>query len=160
MKALKLTVTLIVFASCMAVAQEPKWLVSKAVSNGNEIKSEILKLRDAEAQAIKNKDARGLCSLMADGWAGTTEMGMVMRKAQYCDEITNGDLTFPTVKREEVTFYILSNDTVEEWWKDTSTMVYKGKTSHGPRKCSIVYARVNGKWMDVAHMTGIYTVEQ
>jgi hypothetical protein len=160
MKRILVAAMLMCAAVSSASAQEAKWLVSKSVTNGNAIKSEILKLRDDEAQAIKNKDARGLCSLMADGWAGTTELGMTIHKAQYCDEVTNGDLTFQTVKREEVAFYIFSDNTVEEWWKDSSTMVYKGKTSRGPRKCSIVYARVNGKWMDVAHMTGIYTVEQ
>jgi hypothetical protein len=144
----------------IAKAQEAKWRVGKSTSNVNEIKREILKLREEEAQAIRNKDARGLCKLMADGWAGTTEMGLTVHKAQYCDEVTDGDLTFTSIHRDEVTFYIFGNDTVEEWWRDTSTMVYKGKTSHGPRKCSVVYSRVDGRWLDVAHMTSLYTVEQ
>jgi hypothetical protein len=79
---------------------------------------------------------------------------------QYCDEVTNGTLTFPAVKRDQIKIYVFGNDTVEEWWRDTSTMVYKGKTSHGPRKCSVVYSRVGGRWLDVAHMTSLYTVEQ
>jgi hypothetical protein len=140
-------------------AQEATWLGGKG-QNVEEIKKGILKLREDEAQAIKNKDARALCNLMADGWAGTTEVGMTIHKAQYCDEVTNGTLTFPSVKRDEVKFYVFGNDTVEEWWRDTSTMVYKGKTSHGPRKCSVVYSRVGGRWLDVAHMNSIYTVEQ
>jgi hypothetical protein len=144
----------------VAKAQEAKWQAGKSTAKLDDIKRDILKLRDDEAQAIKNKDARGLCNLMADGWAGTTEMGLTIHKAQYCDEVTDGDLTFPVVHRDEIVFYVFGNDTVEEWWRDTSTMVYKGRTSHGPRKCSVVYSRVNGHWLDVAHMTSLYTVEQ
>jgi hypothetical protein len=151
---------LIVSVSSAVHGQEAKWQVGKETTSGDKIKADILKLREDEAIAIRNKDARGLCNLMADGWAGTTEMGLTIHKAQYCDEATDGDLTFSTVHRSEVTFYIFGNDTVEEWWRDTSTMVYKGKTSHGPRKCSVVYSLVNGHWMDVAHMTSLYTVEQ
>src|SRR5579863_5587752 len=151
MKRLTIVLLLAVSSLVLAQAQEGEWRVGKLTTNAEEIKKDILKLRADEAQAIKNKDARGLCNLMADGWAGTTEMGVTVHKAQYCDEVTDGDLTFSNVHREEVTFYIFGNDTAEEWWKDTSTMVYKGKTSRGPRKCSIVYARINGRWMDVAH---------
>jgi hypothetical protein len=140
-------------------AQDAMWSGGKG-QNIDEIKKEILKLREDETQAIKNKDAKALCNLMSDGWAGTTELGMKINKAQYCDEVTNGTLTFPTVKRDEVRFYVFGTDTVEEWWKDTSTMVYRGQTTHGPRKCSVVYSRVNGRWLDVAHMNSIYTVEQ
>lgn len=142
------------------MAQDAKWEVGKGTTNIDEIKRDILALRDNEAKAIKNKDARGLCDLMADGWAGTSEMGLTIHKAQYCDEVTDGDLTFPSVHRDQVTFYVYGNDTVEEWWRDISTMIYKGKTSHGPRKCSVVYSRVDGRWLDVAHMTSLYTVEQ
>jgi hypothetical protein len=153
-------VLVIAICSCgIANAQDGAWLGGKG-QNIDEIKKDILKLKDDEAQAIKNKDARALCNLMADGWAGTTEVGMTIHKAQYCDEVTNGTLAYSTVKRDEIKFYIFGNDTVEEWWRDTSTMTYKGKTSHGPRKCSVVYSRVNGKWYDVAHMNSIYTVEQ
>jgi hypothetical protein len=155
-----LVALLLISSAAIARAQEAKWKVGKSTADIDQIKRDILKLREAEAQAIKNKDARGLCNLMADGWAGTTEMGLTVHKAQYCDEVTDGDLTFPSVHRDEVTFYVFGNDTVEEWWRDTSTMVYKGKTSHGPRKCSVVYSRVDGRWLDVAHMTSLYTVEQ
>lgn len=155
-----LAILLVISSAAVANAQEATWRAGKSTSNLDEIKRDILKLRENEAQAIKNKDARSLCNLMADGWAGTTEMGLTIHKAQYCDEVTDGDLIFSTVQRDEVAFYVFGNDTVEEWWRDTSTMTYKGKTSHGPRKCSIVYARVNGHWLDVAHMTSLYTVEQ
>lgn len=155
-----LCISLLICSISAMQGQESKWQVGKGTANVDQIKAEILKLRDQEAQAIKGKDARGLCSLMADGWAGTTEMGLTIHKAQYCDEVTDGELTFSSVHHDEVTFYVFGNDTVEEWWRDTSTMIYKGKTSHGPRKCSVVYARVNGHWMDVAHMTSLYTVEQ
>jgi hypothetical protein len=154
-----LTLMMIIWSASFVNAQEAQWLGGKG-QNVEEIKKQVVKLREDIAQAIKNKDARGLCNLMADGWAGTTEVGATIHKAQYCDEVTNGTLTYPTIKRDEVKFYVFGNDTVEEWWRDTSTMVYKGKTSHGPRKCSIVYSRVDGRWFDVAHMTGIYTVEQ
>jgi Domain of unknown function (DUF4440) len=140
-------------------AQEAQWLGGKG-QNVAEIKKDVMKLKDDIAQATKNKDAKALCNLMADGWAGTTEVGATIHKAQYCDEVTNGALTYSAVKRDEVKFYVFGNDTVEEWWRDTSTMVYRGKTSHGPRKCSITYSRVNGQWLDVAHMTSLYTVEQ
>jgi ketosteroid isomerase-like protein len=159
MKQCFLALVMIVCSVSFVKAQEAAWLGGKG-QNVDQIKKEILKLREDEAQAIKNKDARALCNLMADGWAGTTQVGMTIHKAQYCDEVTNGTLTFTTLKRDEVKFYVFGNDTVEEWWRDTSTMVYKGKTSHGPRKCSVVYSRVNGRWLDVAHMNSIYTVEQ
>ena len=159
MRRMILAVAVLIGSAGLARAQEVQWLGGKG-QNVDEIKKEILKLREDILQATKNKDAKALCNLMADGWAGTTEVGMTIHKAQYCDEATNGTLTFSNVKREEVRFYVFGNDTVEEWWKDTSTMVYKGKTSHGPRKCSIVYSRVNGRWMDVAYMNSIYTVEQ
>jgi len=141
-------------------SQEAKWIVGKHTAELSEIKSAVLKLKRAEAQAIQNKDARALCNLLADGWAGTTQMGITIHKAQYCDERTDGDWTYPSVHRENVRFYVFGNDLVEEWWRDTSTMVYKGKTSHGPRKCSVVYAKVDGRWLDVAHMTSLYTVEK
>ena len=143
-----------------AKTEEAKWITGKYTTNLNDIKRDVLTLRQKEADAIKNKNAKGLCNLLADGWAGTTQMGVTIHKAEYCDEITDGDLTFPVVRRENVRFYVFGNDLVEEWWRDTSTMVYKGRTSHGPRKCSIVYARVDGRWLDVAHMTSLYTVEQ
>lgn len=157
----RVALALLVAMSMVSVVrgQEGTWLGAKG-QNLEEIKKAILKLREDEAQAIKSKDARALCSLMADGWAGTTEMGETIHKAQYCDEATDGTLTFPSVHRDEVTFHVFGEDTVEEWWRDTSTMVYKGKTSRGPRKCSIVYSRMNGRWLDAGHMTSLYTVEQ
>ena len=154
----------VVFLGGIANAQEanaPKarWIVGKPTTNLPEIQRDILALQREETQAIKDKNARALCKLLADGWAGTTQMGVTLRKAQYCDEMTDGDWTYPSVHRENVRFYVFGNDLVEEWWRDTSTMVYKGRTSYGPRKCSVVYAKVDGRWLDVAHMTSLYTAE-
>lgn len=155
----------VAFLGGMANAQKPasqkaKWIVGKYTTNLPEIQKGILTLQQEETRAIHDKNARALCDLLADGWAGTTQMGKTLHKAQYCDEMTDGDWTYPSVHRENVRFYVFGNDLVEEWWRDTSTMVYKGRTSYGPRKCSVVYAKVDGRWLDVAHMTSLYTVQR
>ena len=47
-----------------------------------------------------------------------------------------------------------------ETGRSNSTLYYKGKVSHGPRRETAVYAKVNGKWIQASLHVGFIPSEQ
>jgi len=121
---------------------------------------EIKKIQAQEQQSIKNRDAAALCSLLADGWAYTNQMGETIHKAQYCSEMTDGTLRLPYISEEDVKYHVYGEKTAIVNGRSTSLMVYHGKVSMGPRRFTITFSKIGGKWKEVAHMESLVTVEQ
>ena len=119
----------------------------------------IHKLQEQEAQAIKNKDAAGLCSFLADGWAYTNQMGYVIHKAQWCSEMTDGTLFFRYIHNQDVKYHVFGG-TVVVTGRSTSTMVYHRKVSFGPRRFSITFVKLGGQWKECAYHVSLITNEQ
>jgi len=122
--------------------------------------AEVKKVQAREQQAIKDKDATALCNLLADGWAYTNQMGETIHKAQYCTEMTNGDLRLPYISEDDVKYHVYGEKTAIVNGRSTSMMVYHGKVSVGPRRFTITFSKLGNQWKEVAHMESLITVEQ
>ncbi|MGH9355614.1 MAG: nuclear transport factor 2 family protein [Terriglobia bacterium] len=143
---------LMLFLAGVLRAQEPS-------ANNAATIAEIGKVQAQESEAIKNNDAAALCSLLADGWAYTNQMGRVIRKAQWCSEMTDGTLFFRYVQKDDVKYHVFG-DTVVATGRSTSTMVYHRKVSFGPRRFSITFVKLGGQWKECAYHVSLITNEQ
>lgn len=151
--------TRVLLASILMISLAGLVRTQETSANNAETVAEVNKVQEQEAQAIKNKNAAALCSLLADGWAYTNQMGHVIHKAQWCTEMTNGTLSFPLIQHEDVKYHVFGN-TVVVTGRSTSTMVYHRKVSFGPRRFSITFVKLDGQWKICAYHVSLITNEQ
>ncbi len=75
-------------------------LVSAQASKKSE--NEILNLRDKIAEAVKSRDRKMLGTLFTDDFTHTHAIGKVDDKSKRLDALTAGDVTFESVKADEI----------------------------------------------------------
>ena len=151
--------TRILLASMLIVSLAGLLRAQETSANNAATIAEINKVQAQETEAIKNKDAAALCSLLADGWAYTNQMGQVIHKAQWCSEMTNGILYFRYIHHDDVKYHVFGS-TVVVTGRSTSTMVYHRKVSFGPRRFSITFVKLGGQWKICAYHVSLITNEQ
>jgi hypothetical protein len=128
-----------------------------------EIKKEILKATEIESFSMKGKDAGALSRGMAENWAYSNERGESYSKEQWVAERfdkTDKSLAFPFGQHVDVVWHVFGENTLVETGRSNSTLVYKGKVSHGPRRETAVYAKVNGAWVQASLHVGFIPEEQ
>jgi len=128
-----------------------------------QIKAEVLKAGEAQSFSMKGKDPKSLNEGMADNWAYSNERGETYDKAKWIAERfdnTNKALKFPFGQHVDVQWHIFGDSTMVETGRSNSTLVYKGKVSHGPRRETAVFAKVNGKWVQASLHVGFIPEEQ
>ncbi|MGH9354839.1 MAG: nuclear transport factor 2 family protein [Terriglobia bacterium] len=124
--------------------------MSAARGAGETAQQEILKLQDQWDQALVRKDVRFIQHLYDDNIAYTNTQGTMLTKPQLIDLYESGVLTFYRMNHEDVKVRVFG-DTAVLTGRSTSTMAYKGRVSHGPRRFTSVFVKENGQWRLVAH---------
>jgi hypothetical protein len=112
-----------------------------------EIKAEILKVNKARSQSVKDKDAGAFLATLAEDWGYSNERGQTFPREQWADDFMTTNFHTPFAEHVDVEWHVFGENTVVETGRSNSTLVYKGKVSHGPRRETAVYAKVNGKWV-------------
>ena len=91
---------------------------------------------------------------MAEFWAYSNERGETYPKEQWVAERVDPhpkkSYIFPFAEHVDVEWHMFGENTVVETGRSNSTLFYKGKVSHGPRRETAVYSKVNGKWVQVS----------
>lgn len=60
----------------------------------------------------------------------------------------------------DVEWHVFGDNTVVETGRSNSTLVYKGNVSHGPRRETAVYAKVNGRRVQASLHVGFIPPKQ
>jgi ketosteroid isomerase-like protein len=140
----------------MAGYQETTGLDEKV----EEIKAEILKVIKARSEAVKNKDAAAFLATLAEDWGYSNERGQTFPREQWADDFMTRNFHTPFAEHVDVEWHVFGDNTVVETGRSNSILVYKGKVSHGPRRETAVYAKVNGKWVLASLHVGFIPPEQ
>jgi Domain of unknown function (DUF4440) len=125
-----------------------------------DIKNAVLELGKRQRAALKRKDTAAYFDGMAEDWAYSNERGETYSKEKWVAERVDGSLAFPYNQHVDIEWHVFGENTVVETGRSNSTLIYKGKASHGPRRETAVFARVNGKWVMASLHVGFIPAEQ
>ena len=129
-----------------------------------EIKANVIKFYDDYESAMHKKNAAGILSGMADVWAYSNERGETYSKEQWVAERVDShkekNLIFPVFQHVDIEWHVFGDNMVVETGRSNSTLFYKGKVSHGPRRETAVYVKVDGKWVQASLHVGFIPSEQ
>jgi hypothetical protein len=129
-----------------------------------DIKANLLKFVDEYGAAMTKKDSITILGDMGEFWAYSNERGETYSKEQWVAERVDSNrdknLIFPFAEHVDVMWHVFGDSTVVETGRSNSTLYYKGKVSHGPRRETAVYAKVNGKWVQASIHVGFIPAEQ
>jgi hypothetical protein len=127
------------------------------------IKRELLKRSEDQGFSMKGKDPAVALRGMADNWAYSNERGQTYSKEKWMAErfdTSDKSLTFPFGQHVDAQWHVFGDSTVVETGRSNSTLVYKGKVSHGPRRETAVFAKVDGRWVQASLHVGFIPAEQ
>jgi hypothetical protein len=124
------------------------------------IKNDLLKALKERSDAMKRKDLAGALNVMGDPWAYSNERGQTFGREQWVNDFFTANFHTPFAEHVDVDWHVFGDNTVVETGRSNSTLLYKGKVSHGPRRETAVYAKVNGKWVLASLHVAFITAEQ
>jgi ketosteroid isomerase-like protein len=157
----RLTGTLLIAVMCFfnpAIKAQDKIkpiILSEVTGNApEETKKEIVKLEEEHSKAVYDQDTAALERMLADGWAYTNERGEVLSKQQWIANIKSRKFGMDTTIHDQIRIDQFG-DTVVVMGRSTSTLHYRGKTSTGPRRFELVFAKVGGEWKVVGHFVSL-----
>jgi len=125
-----------------------------------EIRTTLLNLTGDRSQAIQKKDASALLGIMASNWTYSNERGETFGKARWVDNLMTGKYQTTLAKHSHVEWHVFGDNVVVETAHSDSTLHYKGKVSRGPRRETVVYTRIDGKWVQASLQVGLVPGEQ
>ncbi|HEV7966127.1 MAG TPA: nuclear transport factor 2 family protein [Candidatus Acidoferrales bacterium] len=125
-----------------------------------QIKEEVMKAAEMQADAFKRKDRAGVLASLADDWAYTNERGEVYGKEEWVTDMMGPNLRFPYAHHIDIMWHVFGDSTVVETGRSESILIYKDKISHGPRRETAVFAKVNGHWVQASLHVGFPPAEQ
>ena len=119
----------------------------------DQIKREVLAVNESVGLAIRSGDTQALGKILSDTFEYTNQTGELLGKAQMLANIQSGRLT--TVAQHYSDYRLnIYGETVVLTGISTTSLVYKGQPSDGPRRFTRVYIKQNGQWRLVAqHVT-------
>jgi ketosteroid isomerase-like protein len=113
-------------------------------------KKEVLKVEEELERALQSNDTDVLNRIYSDDYVYTNAHGEVLTKAQFLDDLRSGKHKISHVGRDDVHLHVHGN-TVLLMGISTSTFLYKGKISNGPRIFTNVYVKEGGQWRLLSH---------
>lgn len=119
----------------------------------DQIEKEVLAVNESVGLAIRSGDTQALGKILSDTFEYTNQTGELLGKTQMLANIQSGRLT--TVAQHYSDYRLnVYGDTVVLTGISTTSLVYKGQPSDGPRRFTRVYIKQNGQWRLVAqHVT-------
>jgi len=124
------------------------------------IKEEVENAADMQREAFKRKDRAAVLAGLADDWAYTNERGEVYGKEQWVTDMMGTNLRFPYARHIDIMWHVFGDSTVVETGRSESILIYQDKISHGPRRETAVFAKVNGRWVQASLHVGFPPAEQ
>jgi hypothetical protein len=128
-----------------------------------EVKQELEKASAVYDQDMKNADIATTLADMSDVWAYSNERGQTYSRDQWVaerkDPNAKKNLAFPFAEHVDIIWHIFGDNTMVETGRSNSTLFYKGKISHGPRRETSVFTKVNGKWVHASLHVGFIPLE-
>jgi hypothetical protein len=109
----------------------------------------LIELEAAWTQAVLHKDVAALSQMMADDWTGGGEDGKWSGRAQFLDEIKNGDLTFSAMTNHDVHVRMVGRAAVVSGLEDEKS-AFKGKDTSGAYSWMDIWEQRDGRWVVVA----------
>lgn len=118
-----------------------------------QVEKEVLSVNESVDLAIRTKNTDALGKILSDTFDYTNQTGELLGKAQMLANIQSGKLT--TVAQRHSGLRLRTyGDTVVMTGISTTSLVYNGKPSNGPRRFTRVYVKKDGHWQLVAqHVT-------
>jgi hypothetical protein len=157
----RLTGTLLIAVMCFfnhaIIAQDkiqPIKLVDVTGNAPEETKKQILKIEEEHSKAVFDQDTATLQRLLADGWAYTNERREVLSKQQWIANIKSRKFGMDTIVHDQIRIDQFG-DTVVVMGRSISTLHYQDKTSTGPRRFELVFAKMGGQWKLVGHFVSL-----
>jgi hypothetical protein len=124
------------------------------------IKNDLLKALKERSEAMKRKDLAAALNVMGDPWGYSNERGQTFGREQWVNDFFTANFHTPFAEHVDVDWHVFGDNTVVETGRSNSTLLYKGKVSHGPRRETAVYAKVNGRWVLASLHVGFIPPEQ
>ena len=109
------------------------------------IEKQILDVEQERDQAIQNRDIRVLDHIQTDDFTFVNTRGGLFSKKEYEDDIRTGSIKFLSFKQDDYHFQIYP-DAVIVTGRSAGVVEYHGKTNGTPRRFTMVYVRIEGKW--------------
>ena len=120
------------------------------------IGNDVTKFAEDYESAFKKKDSAEILGDMAENWAYSNERGESYPREQWVAERVDPNkgknLIFPFFQHVDIEWHIFGDNTLVETGRSNSTLYYKGKVSHGPRRETAVYTKIDGKWVQAHFM--------
>lgn len=118
-----------------------------------QIKKEVLAVNESVGLAIRSGDTQALGKILSDTFVYTNQTGELLGKAQMLANIQSGKLTTVAQHYSDIRLHMYG-DTIVMTGISTTSLVYQGKPSDGPRRFTRIYIKQNGQWRLVAqHVT-------
>jgi hypothetical protein len=124
------------------------------------IKHDVMKAAEMQSDAFRRKDRTAVLAGLADDWAYTNERGESYGKDEWVTDMMGTNLRFPYAHHIDIIWHIFGDSTVVETGRSESILIYKDKISHGPRRETAVFAKVNGHWVQASLHVGFPPAEQ
>jgi hypothetical protein len=125
-----------------------------------QMKQDVMKAADMQREAFRRKDRAAVLAGLAEDWAYTNERGESYGKEEWVTDMMGTNLRFPYARHIDVLWHVFGDSTVVETGRSESILIYKDKISHGPRRETAVFAKVNGKWVQASLHVGFPPAEQ
>lgn len=109
-----------------------------------EIEQELRRMNEEWVKALVNRDAATLSRIMADDFIFNYPMEGD-DKEQFISDVRSGDLSVPSMDRENVEVRIYGSTAVLTG-RDTAHWIYKGRHIEGQYRTIHVYAERDGHW--------------
>jgi ketosteroid isomerase-like protein len=106
-------------------------------------------IRDAMgrlARAMIERDVDAAAACLDDEFTGSDPGGLVVSKAQWLRDLASGELTFHSIKSDEIEFIHADDDTVHVRGQLTFDARYTKSSYNGAFRYLGVYARRDGVW--------------
>lgn len=112
-------------------------------------KAEILKVNAELDRAVEMNDADALGAVLSDRLQYTNQLGETVNKAGWQDHVRRNQVKMLTIRHRVDGMEVFGN-TVVVRGTSTSTVLFHGKKSEGPRSFMRVFLKQDGKWLLIA----------
>jgi ketosteroid isomerase-like protein len=123
---------------------------SKVSSPSQEnIKQQVLKTEMERDEAMQHADTAVLNRIYADSVVIVNTLGRHLKKADRLADFQSGDLKFLSFDQGDYSFHIYG-ETVVLVGRANSVVQFHGRVNRVPRRFTLTYIKLNGKWRLVA----------
>lgn len=98
------------------------------------------------ARAMIERDVEAAAACLDDEFTGSDPGGLVVSKAQWLSDLASGELTFHSIRSDEIEFIHADENTIHVRGQLTFDARYSRSSYNGAFRYLGVYARRDGAW--------------